>query len=235
MKALSLLAVLALSLAACSNNDSPSDSAMNRGDLGTGVNTVSRKYPKPASEMWDAAVSATKSFDLTIDSDRHDKMGGEVLAHRASGERVSVKVRSLDQANSEVAVRVEPGNKNMANLIQQKIAEKAGTAPTSKGASSGDYSVDSLYTADLNRCTAAAEAACRRSNLDVTKKEIREQTAVVDAREGTSAPVRIQLDRSGDGLTRVTFIALDFEGSDSKVLASRLKAEFDRQIAVAER
>jgi len=105
-----------LALAACSSKE-PSDSPTSKNDLGTGVNTVSRKYAKPASDVWDAAVGAAKSYDFTVDSDRHDKMGGELVAHRASGDRVDIKVRSLDAQNSEAAVRVEPGNRNMANQI----------------------------------------------------------------------------------------------------------------------
>lgn len=228
-----LAVALAATTACSSNHDGGSDSAMSRNDLGTGINTVQKKYAKPAPEVWDAAVSAVKSFDFTVDSDRHDKMGGEVVAHRAAGEKVSVKVRSMDLQNTDVAVRVDPGNRNMANLIHDKIAEKVGL-PTSKAGSSGDYSLDGIYAADLNRCAAAAEVACRKSNLNVTNRELREKSAIVDAREGTNA-VRIQLDKSSDTQTRVTFISGEVNGSDSKKVTSRLKAEFDRQIAAAER
>jgi hypothetical protein len=221
------LAILAL--AACSTKE-PSDSPTSKNDLGTGVNTVSRKYAKPAAEVWDAAAGAAKSYDFTIDSDRHDKMGGELVAHRANGDRVDIKVRSLDAQDSEAAVRVEPGNRNMANLIHEKIAEKVGLG-TSKAGVFGDYSIDGTYTADLQRCTAAAEAACKKLTLEVTNKELREKSAVVDARESNSNPVRIQMSRSGDTQTKVTFSARDSNGSDPRALTSRLKAEFDRQIA----
>jgi hypothetical protein len=223
------LYVAIVALAACSTKE-PSDSPTSKNDLGTGANTVSRKYAKPAADVWDAAASAAKSYDFTIDSDRHDKMGGELVARRANGDRVDIKVRSLDAQTSEAAVRVEPGNRNMANLIHEKIAEKVGMG-TSKAGVFGDYSIDGTYTADLQRCTTAAEAACKKVDLEVTNKELREKSAVVDARESNSNPVRIQMSRSSDSQTKVTFSARDSNGSDPRALTSRLKAEFDRQIA----
>jgi hypothetical protein len=37
-------------------------------DWGTGLNTVERKYNKSAADTYDAAVTAVKAYDLTIDS-----------------------------------------------------------------------------------------------------------------------------------------------------------------------
>ena len=65
----------ALALAGCSSSE-PSDSASS-----AGVNSVTRRYAKPASDVYDAALSTVKSYDLTVDSDRHDNMGGELVAH----------------------------------------------------------------------------------------------------------------------------------------------------------
>jgi hypothetical protein len=230
---LSLFAAFAaaLALAGCSSSQ-PSDSAMSRNDLGTGANTVTRKYAKPAPDVWDAAVSAVKSYDLSIDSDRHDKMGGELVAHRAGGDKVTINMRSIDAQNTDVAVRVEPGNRNMANLIHEKIAEKAGMG-SSKAGMFGDYSLNGTYPIDLKRSAAAAEAACRAVDLSVTNKEIQDSMAVVDAREANSNPVRVRMDRSGDAATKVTFSAGSAAGSDPKAVVSRLKAEFDRQVASA--
>jgi hypothetical protein len=105
---------------------------------------------------------------------------------------------------------------------------------TSKAGMFGDYSLDGTYTADLQRCTTAAEAACKKVNLDVTNKELREKSAVVDARESNSNPVRIQMSRSSDSQTKVTFSARDSNGSDPRALTARLKAEFDRQLAAVD-
>lgn len=231
MKA-SLLAAFAavLSLAGCGSSSSePSDSAMRRNDLGTGVNTVTRKYAKPATDVWDAAVSAVKSYDLSVDSDRHDRMGGELVAHRANGERVTVNVRSIDDHDADAAVRVDPGNRNLANQIHERMADKLGMG-SSKAGVFGDTSVTGTYAAPLDRCVSAAESACRHLGLSVTNKELKEKSAVVDAREANSNPVRVQMDRSGDAGVKATFSAGSAAGSDPKSLTANLKSEFERQL-----
>lgn len=230
MKA-SLLGAFAavLALASCSSKNEPSDSAMSRSDLGTGVNTVTRKYAKPAADVWDATVSAVKSYDLSVDSDRHDRMGGELVAHRASGERVTVTVRGIDDQDTDAAVRVDPGNRNMANLIHERIADKLGMGHSKAGVF-GDTSVSGTYAAPLDRCISAADSACRSLGLTVTGKDVKDKTAVVDARESNSNPVRVQLDRSGDAGTKATFSAGSASGSDPKALTAHVRAEFERQL-----
>jgi len=220
----------ALALAGCgSSKNEPSDSATSRSDLGTGVNTVTRKYAKPASDVWDAAVSSVKSYDLAVESDRHDRMGGELVAHRASGERVTVNVRGIDDRNTDAAVRVDPGNRNMANLIQERIADKLGMGHSKAGVF-GDTSLSGTYAATLDRCIAAADSACRSIGLTVTGKDQKDKSATVDAREANSNPVRVQMDRSGDAGTKATFSAGSASGSDPKALTAHLKAEFERQL-----
>src|SRR6185503_12732944 len=75
-----LAGILAL-LAACSHEGkSPSS----KSDWGTGLNTVERKYNKTASDTFDAAVAAVKSFDLTIDQDKHAEFDEGVRAAERS-------------------------------------------------------------------------------------------------------------------------------------------------------
>jgi len=57
-------------LAACSHEGS-SPSA--KSDWGTGLNTIERKYGKPASETYDAVISSLESLELKIDRNRHDE------------------------------------------------------------------------------------------------------------------------------------------------------------------
>lgn len=211
-----LLSAILASLLACSTSDS-----------GTGLNTIERNYGRPAPEVWDAAVSAAKSFDFTVDSDRHDKMGGEIVARRASGDKVNMKIRSVDNHTTSVSIRVEPGNRNFANQIHDRIASKVGPAVSRVD---GDATIDSTYTVALPKCAVAAEAACKGVSLEVLGKDIREKSGVLDAKDERSRTVRILLDQAGE-MTRVTFCAGD--GSEARALTSRLKAEFDRQIAGA--
>src|SRR5436189_6457086 len=119
-KHLALAGILAL-LAACSHEGkSPSG----KNDWGTGLNTVERKYNKPAADTYDAAVAAVKNFDLTVDRDRHDEMGGEIVGHRSDGRKVMVKVDALDKNNSRASVRIEPGDSRRAQMVHEKMAHK---------------------------------------------------------------------------------------------------------------
>src|SRR5471032_868783 len=106
------LSVLLLALAAC--DDSNKSSVTKQNDLGTGLNTVTRQYSKSTADTWAAAEAALLSQDLKIESNRHDAMGGDLQARRANGEKVEIRVRSLDLHSSDVSIRVEPGNRNMA-------------------------------------------------------------------------------------------------------------------------
>src|SRR5579872_3582220 len=179
------LPTLCLALAACSGSDKTSTTR--QGDLGTGVNTIDRRYGRSAAETWDAAEAVVKSYDITIESDAHDAMGGEIRAHRAGGDKVLVRVKSLDAKNSDVSVRVEPGNRNMAEMIHEKIADKLGLG-VAKSAFFGGNTCEGTYPHSLEVCVKAAEDAARRLNMIVTKKDVHDEKAVVDAREANSNP-----------------------------------------------
>ncbi len=114
-----LLGAAALALASCSPRTR---------DYGTGLNTVERTYPKSVRETWDAALAAVRDFGLTIESDRHDEMGGELKARRADGREVLVHVRAAGGGSTAVAVRVEPGDRTLAGMIHERIAKALGTA-----------------------------------------------------------------------------------------------------------
>jgi hypothetical protein len=228
-----ILACVLATAAACSGSDENRPSATRDTDLGTGLNTVDRQYGKPASDVWDAAVSAVKSYDFSIESDRNDKMGGELVARRASGEKVTVRVKSVKETSSDVSVRVEPGNRNLANLLHERIAEKLGMGPARTGFLGGN-SADGTYADSLKRCIAASETAFRACGLELTQRDVKETSAVLDARRGQDGlPARIELKRGGDA-TKASFIAGTGRSADSQALADRLKAEFERHLASAQ-
>jgi hypothetical protein len=221
---------LAALLAACGSSDKSGGSGSNR-DFGTGLNTVERKYAKPAPVVYDAAVAAVKHFDLEIDQNRGDSLGGEVVARRAGGERVTVKVRAIDPNTSSASVRVEPGNRNMAEMIHERISTKLGLSQAKTGLLGGGNSLAATYGATLPACTAAAENACRKLNLNVTHRDVQDKSAAIEARSETSIPVRVNLTRKDDAQTGVEFIAGASKSPEGKSLVERLKAEFDTQIA----
>ena len=100
-------------------------------DFGTGLNAVERTYPRPAKDLIDVVPATLKSFDLSLESDKHDELGAEIVALRADGHKVTAKITSVDKEHSQISIRVAPGNRNLAEMIQQRIAEKL-SAPTNK-------------------------------------------------------------------------------------------------------
>lgn len=225
---LAVTGLLAL-LAACSHEgNSPSG----KRDWGTGLNTVERKYSKTAPQVHDAAVDALKKLDLKLAKDRHDEMGSEIVAERADQSKVMVTIGALDDKSARASVRVEPGDARMATLVHEKIAEGLGMG-TAKGALLGGNTDERTYDAGLQACADAGERTIKSLGWSVTGKELHDKWAQVDGRANDSTPVRFRVDRVDDGVERskVKFTAGAGKTDDSKTLLSRMREEFDRQVA----
>jgi len=219
-----MMAMLAaLALGACSGSDKSSE--VKQGDLGTGINTIDRQYARSAGDTWDAAVAAMKHYNLDIETDNHDALGGELRAHRGGGEKVRVRVRSLDDKNSDVTVRVEPGNRNMAEMIHDKIADKLGLKEA-KSAFFGGNSAEGTYPIALATAVKGAEDASARLDLTVTNKQTTDDGAVVDARQINSTPVQFKMKKVSDGV-KVVFIAGSEKSETNRDLSRRMKTEFE--------
>lgn len=228
MKKQFALGGIVLLLAACSHEGrSPST----KSDWGTGLNTIERNYNKSASDTYAAAVSSLKSFELTIDRDRHDDMGGEAVGLRGDGSKVTVNVTALDKNNSKASVRVEPGNSSLATMIHEKITDKLGMA-AAKAAFFGGNTEDFPYDADLATGIDAAERTVKALDWTLTGKEIKDGEAWIDARAEDSNPVRIRIERMNDRAfpLKATFIAGHGNVAVSKKLIDRMHEEFDRQM-----
>ena len=110
----SIAGFLLVALAACSSSD-----------LGTGINTVDREYTASVKDAHEAALSTLKAQNLHIESDKADSLGANVVAKRgASDDKVLVDVKAVDKTKSRVSVRVQPGDKEQATAIQDRIGEK---------------------------------------------------------------------------------------------------------------
>ena len=98
-------------------------------DLGTGMNTVDRDYTVSVKQAHDAAVQTLKDKNLQIESDKGDALGAEIVAKRGtSDDKVLVDVKGLEKDKCTVSVRVQPGDKAQATMIQDRIEEKLMTA-----------------------------------------------------------------------------------------------------------
>ena len=221
MKRLIALAGVAACMAACA----PSE----KSDWGTGLNTVDRKYNKPASETFDAAVAALKSYDIRVTNERHDALGGTVEGERANGDKVTVDVSSTNATLSQASVRVDPGDVNLSTMIHEKMAEKLGMG-VAKSTMTGGNTFEGYYDLEPAKAVAAAETTAKKLGWTVVNKDVKDQTTTVDARTEDSTPVRFRVEPSNDprGRTRVTFIAGTGKTDQGRTLLSKMHDEFDR-------
>ena len=120
-----LTALAAVTLAGCDKSEQ-AKLAPKKTDFGTGLNAVEKMYDATPTRLFEVVTASLQSYDLTVESDKHDDLGGEIVARRADGSKVTAKVTARDEASSEVSIRVAPGNKNLAEMIHTRIAEKVG-------------------------------------------------------------------------------------------------------------
>ena len=104
----------AFALASCSSSD-----------LGTGINTVDREYASSVKEAHDAALMILINQGLEIQKNKIDAFGASIVARRGTtGDKVLVDVKGLENARTQVSVRVQPGDKVKATLLQDQIGQK---------------------------------------------------------------------------------------------------------------
>jgi hypothetical protein len=214
MKRMSAILLVAV-LGACHSND-----------LGSGANTVDREFALSADDVWQASVKAAESMDLRISRNAHDKFGGNFIACRANGDEVRVDVRSLDEKHARVSARVEPGDRTLATMLQERIAEKLGLAEA-KAALLGGNTVEATYTTDLGVAMLSARRAFRSLDVTLTDEETHAEWARVDGRLKDSTPVRIRADQVEQCRMRVTFICGNARSDDHRDFARRMKDEFE--------
>ena len=244
-KTLTGLSGALLLLGACSWFDSGSK---------TEANSVMRRYPRPAADVWTAVTSALQALDLRIEQDKHDALGGDLRGIRATGDEVIVKVKSIDEQNSQVSVAVEEGDRNMADIIHSQIAKNLGGG-SAKSSFYGGNRIEQTYDASLARCVMAAERACEAVGFSVTNRDIHENSADLMARRAGASSVLVHLEgaqdqkdkdgkpgaqppangSSGTGVpsdkqtkVKVSFIVGTMRNDDNEEVLGRLRQEFER-------
>jgi hypothetical protein len=237
-KTLTGLSGALLLLGACSWFDSGSKAE---------ANAVVRRYSRPATEVWTAVTSALQGLDLRIEEDQHDMLGGKLRGKRATGDEVIVKVKSLDEQNSQVSVAVAEGDRNMSEIIHSQIGKNLGSG-SAKTSFYGGNRIEQTYDASLARCVMAAERACEAIGYSVTNRDIHEYWADVMARRSSSSTVLIHLEvpqqpqdkdkpapAANGGVpsdrkaqVKVGFIVGTMRSEDNEEVLNRLKQEFER-------
>jgi len=198
-------------------------------DLGTGANTLDRDYARPAADAWKAAVRCTESAGFNVCSDRHDQFGGELVANRANGDEVRIDVRSLGEQSSRVSVRVEPGDRVLAKMLHERMADKLGLG-AARGGLFGGSSVSGTYMTDLESCLGPARRTFLTLQVTPTGEDIHASGWRLDGRLKDSTPIRIAAEKAGDLKTHVTFIAGAEKNEDLKAFARKMRDEFEAVI-----
>jgi hypothetical protein len=204
-----------LALAACQEND-----------LGSGVNTVGREFTKTVQEVWAAAVRSAEKDDFKILSDAHDRLGGELIARRANGSEVHIWVKGLDERTSRVTVRVDPGDRALAVMIQERIAETLGLG-AAKTDFFGGNSLEGSYATSLDHCLTSARRVYAILKITATDEESHATWSKIDGRLKDSSPIRIKIEKIEGANCRVTFTAGNENTEDNKACVRRMKDEFE--------
>jgi hypothetical protein len=195
-------------------------------DLGSGVNTVDREFARHAPDVWSASVKSVEAMDLKVLKDSHDRFGGEIVAFRGTGDKVHVWVNSLGENRTQVSVRVDPGDRALAVLLQEKIADKLGLGQARSGFLGGD-TAEATYLTDVPAAMLFARRAYRALDVTVTEDETHADWARIDGRLRDSTPVGIRVERAGDIEVRVLFICGNEKTGDNKAFVLRMKEEFE--------
>jgi hypothetical protein len=215
-----LLALASMPLAACQSND-----------LGTGANTVDRDYAKSAVDVSKAALQSVESADLKVLRNLHDQLGSELVASRGDGKEVHILVKGINDKNSHVSVRVEPGDRELATLMHERIAGNLGMGAATSGWWSGGNSLGATYSADLDACSISARRAIASLDPNSKSEELHATWCHMDGRLKDATPIRIKLEKLEDQKTRATFIAGSAKSDDNRAFVQKMKNSFEATTA----
>ncbi len=203
-------------------------------DLGLHMNTVTREYETTVDATWKAAEEAALKLELKPESDRHDKLGGELVARRADDSLVTMNIRSVDRDTTRVMVYVAPGNVDLAGQIHERIAGELGLGEA-RGGLFGGSSRTAAYSGEAAPAAGAARSAFRELAIVVTNEDVKPTQARIDGRFADSNPVRIEIERKGEGEIAVVFAVGTAKNSDNDARARNVQQAFERKLGAAPR
>jgi hypothetical protein len=128
--------------------------------------------------------------------------------------------------SAEVHGETRSNDTHQSTPDPEALLAKKGQGKEAKSAFFGGNTCEGTYSHSLDSCVKAAEDAAKRLNLATTNREVKDGTAIVDARESNSTPVQFEMKKVDEG-TKVTFIAGREKTEGTRDLANRMKAEFE--------
>jgi hypothetical protein len=204
-------------------------SCKNRGfrdDPVQAANASGRTYAMDVERVWQSLQAAVKDLDLRPEKADHDALGGQMTVRRATGEPIYVRVRSVNPGSTTVDVAMDNGDRNMAQIIQDRIGEKLGATHPGAGVMAGS-TAEGTYEHPLDECAAAAERALKALNLPVEGREKHDVWIGMRSKHLDTIPVGVKLQRTPKDQTNVAFTVGTARSDDNQILAARLKKEFE--------
>jgi hypothetical protein len=247
MNRLTILGSMLLLLGACKHSEELDAS-----------NSVEKTYPLGTEEVWRAVENTMGRMELTVESDRHDALGGTLVARRVNNDKIVIQARAVDEHNTSVGVGVGGIDRNMAGMIQGAIGRQLATE-TSGREFFGGSTVEAVYDVALSKALLAADRAFECLNLVVTNREVEETRALLLCQKSKTTPVLLRIEvvnktsqnggarketsASADGQAprqpqsphateqkpvRVTFVAGTARTQENDQFVVRIKTEFER-------
>jgi hypothetical protein len=239
MKSIAAIPLLVFFLGACKSPGERFDPA----------NAAEVQYPEGTAAVWSAVVAALGELDLKVESDHHDALGGRLVALRATGEKVVIEARTLNERSTQVSIGLASIDRNMAGVIHSHISRQIAGEATA-GEFFGGNSLENTYEAGLAACVLAAERGFEALSLEITQRSVHDARAEIISRKPKATPVLIRMETNGraptangDGAghangngdsspkrshTHVTFVAGTTRSPENESLVKRLKGEFER-------
>lgn len=73
---------------------------------------------------WAATQAAMKDLEFAITSQRKDALEAELIARTASDKKVTIRLKKVSEAATEVRIRVGFGDKSLSLVILEKIKNR---------------------------------------------------------------------------------------------------------------
>lgn len=193
--------------------------------------SVERRMTRSPEEISRGATEALQELGMTVEQDQHDALGGRLLGERATPakDEVIIWYKSLDPKTTNVAVKVGSGDRHLADMILDRIAQYVGTA-ASRAVPTVGASTEGLYDQPVAQCVTIMEQALRDLKLNVTHHETHDTWTQLDSREADSIPLSVRLDRTEKDKTRVRISAGTTQNQDTQQMADRVKAQFEDKL-----
>ncbi len=202
-------------------------------DPAQSADVAGRSYAVDVERAWQAVQVTMKELDLDVEKAEHDALGGDVTARRSTGDGVFIRVRSVNPGTTQLDVAVDPGDRNMAQMIQDRVAEKLGADRPGGGGGTAGTTMDGTYENSLDECAAAAEQALKALKLTVDAREKHDIWMVLRSKHLDTIPVTIKLQRTPKDQTMASFSVGTSPSDDNQLLAARLKKEFEAALGQA--